>query len=279
MATVTVTQLGTRAKGAFGPQSGQAIDKSTLDLLQTEQFVVPARQSIIGGCGDERLAADSTRLLLPPVFGGWFSAVLADALTTRLWYRSGMTAEQHALAMAEAVRQMQPSATLCVHTDDHSLQAAECGCAAIAKAAAVVELLTDYTDLIDERFRGQIIANARELLSAGYFQPGTAHFVDELERHGVAKEVLAGLHTGVAVMTNDDEGTLYDRPAFYAWCEQQGLPVTSFFEYSRWSMRATARQLTPSADASDFFFAAADAFNQAVAYAICNADTVMLERH
>lgn len=278
MATVTITQLGTRAKGAFGPQTGHAIDTAALDMLQSERFVVPAKQSIIGGCGDERLSTNSTRLLLPPVFGGWFSAVLADALTTRLWYRSGMTAERHALAMAEAVRQMQPSATLCVHTDEHALQAEECGCAAIAKAAAVVELLTDYTDLIDERFRDQILANARELLSTGYFKPGTAHFVDELERHGVAKEVLAGSHTGVAVMTNDDEGTLYDRPAFYAWCKQQALPVTSFFEYSRWAMRATARQLTPSAAAGDFFFAAADAFNCAVAYAICNADTVMLER-
>ena len=278
MATLTSALLGARAKGAFGPAPNQTVSHVALDKLQGDDFIMAAHQSVVGGCGDERLDQNGSRLPLPPVFGGLFSAILADALTTRLWYRPGMSQQDHALAMTEALRQMQPTAKLCVHTDEHSIAGAECGCAAIAKAPAVLELLIEYADLIDEKYRDTIVANAHELLAANYFQPGTAHFVDELEAHGVTKEVLAGSHTGIAVLINEQDNTLYDRPAFYAWCKSQNLAETTFFEYSRWAMRATARQLTPSQAASDLFFAAADAFNRVVPYAICNQQTLIINR-
>ncbi|HXH26642.1 MAG TPA: hypothetical protein VNG90_01990 [Candidatus Acidoferrum sp.] len=279
MATLTATTLGTRAKGTFGPQPGVSIAPIILEVLEGMQFVRSSTQKIIGSCGDERLDESDGRLLLPPVFGGWFSAVLADALSTRLWYRPGMTAEEHALSMTDAVRGMHPSVLLCVHTDTHSLHNPECGCAAIAKAPAVLRLLLENADLIAPKFREHLVDAFQALLGSGYFQPGTTALVDALEQDGVKKEILAGDHTGVAVLRNNDTGKVYDRPAFYAWCEQNNLEPFTFFEYSRWAMYETAKQLTPSTESAELFFAAADAFNNAVPLAICTPATFILDRY
>jgi hypothetical protein len=272
MATLTTTSLGVRAKGAFGPKPDQTVNQTALEAIAGGQFLVDALQVFIGGCGDERLDENGQRLLIPPVFGGFFSAVLADALTTRIWYRPGMTAQEHALRMVDAIRPIVPDAIFCVHTDSHAVSdgALECGCAAIAKAPAVLGLLIEYADMIDERYRDQIVANAQELLDGGYFQAGTAALVDELEAQGVRKEVLAGDHDGLAAVRVTRTGKVNDRAAFYQWCDQQGLPRVPFFEYAQWSMRATADLLTPTDEAEEFFFAAGDAFNRVVPYAICN---------
>ena len=279
MATLTVTALGTHAKGTFGPQPGTSISPVILEALEGVQFVRSSTQKIIGSCGDERLDENDSRLLLPPVFGGWFSAVLADALSTQLWYRPGMTAEEHALSMTEATHSMHPSVLLCVHTDDHSLRASECGCAAIAKAPAVLSLLLENSELIAAESRVQLIVAIQSLLRSNYFQSGTTGFVDKLEQDGVKKEILTGSHTGVAVLRNNDVGKVYDRPAFYAWCQQNSLEPFTFFEYSRWAMYETAKELTPSAGAAKSFFAAADAFNNAVPLAICTPETFVLDRY
>lgn len=272
MVTLTTALLGVRAKGAFGPQNREGIQPKALGALRSERFLVRTPQLLVGGCGDERLDEAGQRLPLPPVFGGWLSAVLSDALTTRLWYRPGMTVQEHARIMADALGRIAPRAVMCVHTDTHAVRshAPECGCAAIAKAPAVLGLLIEYGDLIDSRYRQRIITNARQLLGAGYFQPGTAAMVDSLTSHRrIRKEVLAGAHDGLAVVRNRREGYVYDRPAFYAWCKQNGFALP-FFEYAEWSMRATADLLTPSREAANFFFAAGDAFNSVVPYAICN---------
>ncbi len=274
MATLTTTTLGERAKGAFGPKPGQVLVPNALQAIQSGRFLVKALQAFIGGCGDERLDENAQRLLIPSAFGGFFSAVLADALTTRMWYRAGMTAQEHALRMVRAVAPMAPDAVFCVHTDTGAVDggAKECGCAAIAKAPDVLRLLIEYADLIDEAYREQIVANARELLGNGYFRPGTARLVDALQEEGVRKEILAGPHDGLVVVRLRRDGMVSDRPAFYEWCDQQDLPRIPFFEYAEWSMRYTAELLTPTADAARFFFAAADAFNTVVPFAICNKD-------
>lgn len=272
-----MTTLGPRAKGTFGPAGAQMLNAQSLGAIQGGRFLVPALQTFIGSCGDERLDVDGTRLLIPPVFGGFFCTVLADALTTRTWYKPGDTAEQHALRMIDALADVLPAATtFCVHTDAHAVEghAEECGCAAIAKAPAVLNLLLEYQDLIDKRYREQIVENTRELLGNGYFQAGTAGLVDKLEAAGVRKEILAGGHDGLAAVILEREGMVSDRPAFYRWCDEQGLPRVPFFEYARWSMRATAEMIAPSQ--ADFFFAAGDAFNIVVPYAICNKEMVVI---
>ncbi len=274
MATLTITTLGVRAKGAFGPQTDQTVNQEALQAIRDGRFLVDSPQGFIGGCGDERLGE---RLLIPPVFGGFFAAVLADALTTRTWYHRGMTARQHALRMVDGARSRAPKAVFCVHTDTKALEAGapECGCAAIAKAAVVVNMLITYADLIDKRFRQQIVANARELLASGYFQAGTASLVDALEAKGVRKETLIGSHDGLAFVRLRRKGKVSNRAAFYRWCDQQGLPRVPFFEYAEWSMRETAELLAPS-DGAEAFFAAADAFNTVVPYAICNKNTLLI---
>jgi hypothetical protein len=278
MATVTATLIGARAKGAFGPQGTYTLTNDAFKALQGDAFIAPAAQSLIGGCGDERLDVYGQRLLLPSAFGGWFSAVLADALTVRQWYQPGMSVFDHAEAMAVAVRKQLPKVKLCVHTDTYSVSSPECGCAAIAKAPVVLELLLQYPDLIAPAAHDQAVKQTRQLLKGRYFQAGTARLVDQLEKLGITKEVLDGSHGGVAYVRNRQKSTIYNRPAFYAWCKKQSLPVGWLFEYDEWSMQETARQLTTSSEASQFFFAGADAFNSAVPYAIFNTRMPMLVR-
>jgi hypothetical protein len=278
---MTVTILGSKAKGKIGPAESQVVSGNILDTLYTSRFLIDATQLFVGGCGDERLDLNGLRLQLPPVFGGWISIVLADALGPRLWYRAGMDILEHALAMTNAVRRMYPQVQLCVHTDMHAIESdsKECGCAAIAQARAVVETLTkEWLDLISEPYRELIKANARELLESGYFLPsGTAAFVDKLVKAGVTKEVLGGNHTGLAFVVNDLEGKIYDRPGFYTWCEQNGLAPVTFFEYARWALRGTVRKLYPG-DAAKLAFEAGDAFNMAVPLKICNPATLLIRR-
>lgn len=256
--------LGDKARGTFGPTTH-------IDAAQAKQnveaFLRPVSQPIPGICGDERGDQHGNRLRLPASFGGLAGLVIADALTTRHWYQPRISLADHIRAMYPEIIRLFPEATLVLHTDDHAVKdgSAECGCAAIARAPAIVQLLTEESDLTDAMYRDQVITNAKSLLASGYFLPGTAKMVDTLVQElGAAQEVLTGPHNGVIFIENQRPGYIVDRLALYA---RQPLYA---FEYDKWAVRNAAAGLAP--DKADFYFAGADAFNMATMYAIGAAD-------
>lgn len=278
MAVVRQEPLGVLAQGTFG--KGARIAPEAVASLNSGEFTRPVNQWLFGTCGDERCDLHGARLLVPAAFGGFAALVVIDALTVRTWYKPGMTFEEHLANMFEAVKAEYPDAKLSLHTDTSAKpvdgeSADECGCAAVAKAAAVLQLLVVQQDQIDPDYRDDVVRNAQELLDSGYIQPKTATVVEHLAAKGMLVELLAGEHDGVALIRNHRKGTVIDRPALYKACEEAGIPVLKAFEYDVWAMREAAEQL--AGDDAALYFAAGDALMMTTKRAIGHPDLVVID--
>lgn len=280
---LTVTRLGDLAQGMIG--KGTRAAKPALALLDSGKLTRTIPQWLFGICGDERCDVHGNRLLLPAGFGAFAAVVVTDALTIRKWYQPGMTFAEHAAAAWKEVKAQYPDAESSVHTDSTALavgdaapdnDVVECGCAAIAKAGAVLALLVAQADQIDHPDRDKIVASAQELLESGYAGNNTARTVDELVAQGLKLEVLNGSHDGVAIIINKREGTVIDRPALYAACEAAGIPILKAFEYDQWAMRAAAQHFAESPEDAARFFAAGDALMMTTIRAIAHPDLTVV---
>lgn len=273
MAVTKQEPLGALAQGTFGENA--VVASEAIELLNSDTFTRPVNQWLFGTCGDERCDVHGKRLLVPAAFGGFAALVVIDALTTRTWYKPGMTFEEHLANMFEAIKADYPDAQLSLHTDTSAKPAEECGCAAVANAAAVLQLFVTQQDQIDPEYRDDIVRNAQELLTSGYVQPHTAELVERLAAKGMLVELLAGVHDGVALIRNHRKGTVIDRPALYAACSAAGIPVLKAFEYDVWAMREAAEQL--GGDDAARYFAAGDALMMATKRAIGHPNLVVID--
>ena len=280
MAILAQQPLGALARGGIGQGTQPAPE--ALSLLASDTFTRKVSQWLIGICGDERCDAHGVRLLLPAGFGGFGALVVTDALTIRKWYKPGMSFAEHAIAAFEAVRQESPDAVLTVHTDTSAQKAAaeaassdvvECGCAAVAKAGAVLQLLVEQQEAIHPAYREAIVANARELLASGYAQANTARVVEKLASEGLQLEVLDGVHDGVALIRNKRRGTVIDRAALYKACADAGVAKLAAFEYDEWAMHEAADRLS---DDPAFFKAGGDALMMTTIRAIASPDLTVI---
>lgn len=259
--------LGAKARGTFGAQQ-PADPRPGIDLITNGTFLRSISQELPGICGDGRCGQDGTRLPVPSIFGGFGGLVMADALTSRRWYKSGMTFTEHLSAMWQDVHAQFPGAALSLHTDDRAMQdhTPECGCAAIAGAPVVVQLLVEYKDMIDPAYRDRVAAHAQELLDAGYFQPGTAEVIVTAKVLGLQIEVLQGAHNGVVFVRNKKDGTIIDRPALYKAAAEQDIAVPYAFEIDEWALKKAAAHL--AGQDAELFFAGALALNEVTMLAI-----------
>lgn len=280
---LTVTKLGELARGMIGQRAKVA--EPALNLLDSGKFTREISDILFGICGDERCDVHGTRLLLPAGFGGFGALVVTDALTIRKWYQPGMTFAEHAAAAWKEVKARYPEAEASVHTDSTALavgdaarddDVVECGCAAIAKAGAVLGLLVAQADQINHPDRDKIVAAAQDLLDSGYAGNNTARTIDDLVAQGLKLEVLNGSHDGVAIIINRRKGTVIDRPAFYAACEAAGIPVLKAFEYDQWAMEAAAQRFADSPEDAKLFFAAGDALMLTTIRAIAHPDLAVV---
>jgi hypothetical protein len=280
---LTVMKLGDLAQGVIGQGTKPA--QRALDMLSANKFTRTISDWLFGVCGDERCDIHGNRLLLPAGFGGFAALVVTDALTIRKWYQPGMAFAEHAATAWKEVKAQYAEAQASVHTDSIALatgdaarddDVVECGCAAIAKAGAVLGLLVAQADEINHPDRDTIVASAQELLASGYVGDNTARTVEDLVAQGLKLEVLDGVHDGVAIIINKRKGTVIDRPALYAACEAAGIPVLKAFEYDQWAMREAAERFADSPEDAKLFFAAGDALMLTTIRAIAHPDLTVI---
>lgn len=172
---------------AAGELSDTEID-AFCEALNTDEFDADISETAVPKvCVDGRPQADGEQLLGPNSAGGTFTMVVADALTSNAYRKTGETAEQHAKTVYSELQKS--GYEIGVHDDDRAT-GSNCGCGAEDRLDSVQpgyatilgfierrgsELVTMLRSLdveVSEELEAGVIAKASQLRADGYFTSG-----------------------------------------------------------------------------------------------------------
>ena len=200
--------------------TSDALDSFLATLGNFYTKVVRKSDVIPCQCVDGRPRADGSYEPEPKAAAGTFSLVMGDALTTNAFRNVGDNAAAHAEAIYTYL--IHHGYHVGGHDADHA-SGAGCGCGAEDNLKTILEFISnhggDIRDFleqfgihINQRTHGQIIRQAKTLLTESYIVPGISLRQAAVTAGGAACiETLTGPHHEVALVINTEPGTTIDR--------------------------------------------------------------------